>query len=86
MHWHAYVASWASRRTAWRCGFRLEGTVRQLLAHDGRRYDAWVGSLVREEPMEPRHRWRDVPVLEGDPSSPGEWPTWSRTSASGWCR
>ena len=33
---------------------------------DGRRYDAWVGSLAKGEPMEPAHRWLDVPVLEGE--------------------
>ena len=66
MHWRAYVGNWASRRTAWRLGFRVEGTVRQLLAHDGRRYDAWIGSLLKGEPMEPPHRWFDVPVLEGE--------------------
>ena len=66
MHWRAYVGNWASRRTAWRLGFRVEGTVRQLLAHDGRRYDAWTGSLLKGEPMEPPHRWYDVPVLEGE--------------------
>ena len=43
MHWRAYVGNWASRRTAWRCGFRVEGTVRRLLSANGRRYDAWVG-------------------------------------------
>jgi RimJ/RimL family protein N-acetyltransferase len=66
MHWRAYVGNWASRRTAWRCGFRVEGTVRQLLSANGRRYDAWVGSLAKGEPMEPVHRWLDVPVLEGE--------------------
>ena len=66
MHWRAYVGNWASRRTAWRCGFRVEGTVRQLLSANGRRYDAWVGSLAKGEPMEPAHRWLDVPVLEGE--------------------
>ena len=66
MHWRAYVGNWASRRTAWRLGFRVEGTVRQLLTHDGRRYDAWTGSLLKGDPMEPPHRWFDVPVLEGE--------------------
>lgn len=66
MHWRAYVGNWASRRTAWRCGFRVEGTVRQLLSANGRRYDAWVGSLTKDEPMGPAHRWLDVPVLEGE--------------------
>jgi RimJ/RimL family protein N-acetyltransferase len=66
MLWRAYVGNWASRRTAWRCGFRVEGTVRQLLSANGRRYDAWTGSLLKGEPMEPPHRWYDVPVLEGE--------------------
>jgi RimJ/RimL family protein N-acetyltransferase len=66
VHWSAYVGNWPSRRTAWRCGFRVEGTVRQLLSANGQRYDAWTGSLAKGEPMEPPHRWHDVPVLEGE--------------------
>lgn len=65
MHWRAFVDNWASRRTAWACGFRVEGTVRGLLDSPRGRYDGWVGSLVKGEPMEPAHPWRDPAVLEG---------------------
>ncbi len=65
VHWEAVAGNWPSRRTAWRVGFRVEGTVRSWLAHRGARYDAWVGSLGRDERLEPVHPWFEVPVLEG---------------------
>jgi RimJ/RimL family protein N-acetyltransferase len=65
VHWEAVAGNWPSRRAAWRVGFRVEGTVRSWLAHRGARYDAWVGSLRREERLEPAHPWFEVPVLEG---------------------
>jgi RimJ/RimL family protein N-acetyltransferase len=65
VHWEALAGNWASRRAAWRAGFRVEGTVRSWLAHRGGRYDAWVGSLRRDDPLRPAHPWFDVPVLGG---------------------
>jgi RimJ/RimL family protein N-acetyltransferase len=66
VHWQAQVGNWASRRVAWAVGFRVEGTVRRLLAHRERRVDAWVGSLCRGDDMQPVHAWLDPPVLVGD--------------------
>ncbi len=65
MLWSAYVGNWASRRVAWRLGFRFEGTVRAHLLQRGRRRDAWLATLVAGDPMEPVGRWLDVPVLTG---------------------
>lgn len=65
MLWSAYVGNWASRRVAWRLGFRIEGTVRAHLLQRGRRRDSWLATLVAGDPMEPAVRWFDVPVLEG---------------------
>jgi RimJ/RimL family protein N-acetyltransferase len=48
-HWCAHVGNTASRRVAERCGFRVEGTVRGLLAQRGKRVDGWIGSLARED-------------------------------------
>jgi RimJ/RimL family protein N-acetyltransferase len=63
MHWQAVAGNWASRRAAWRVGFRIEATLRSLLAHRGTRYDAWVGSLLRGESLEPSTVWLDAPIL-----------------------
>ena len=38
--WQAQVGNWASRRVAWACGVRVEGRVRGLLPHRGRRSTA----------------------------------------------
>lgn len=64
--WRAFTGNWASRRLAWRLGFTVEGTLRRYLPHrDGRR-DAWVGTLLKDDPRQPRSTWLDVPVLDGD--------------------
>ncbi len=51
VHWKARVGNWPSRRAATRCGFRVEGAVRGLLVQRGERYDGWIGSLCRGDPM-----------------------------------
>jgi RimJ/RimL family protein N-acetyltransferase len=63
VHWEAVAGNWASRRAAWRVGIRVEGTLRSLLHSRGTRYDAWVGSLLRGEPLEPASVWFSAPVL-----------------------
>jgi RimJ/RimL family protein N-acetyltransferase len=64
--WRAFVGNWGSRRLAWRLGFTLEGTLRSYLPHRGTLRDAWVGTLLRDDPREPRTTWLDVPELVGD--------------------
>jgi RimJ/RimL family protein N-acetyltransferase len=64
--WRANKGNWASRKLAWRLGFSFDGTVRQWLPHRGELRDGWVGTLLRDEPREPKTRWLDVPVLEAD--------------------
>ncbi len=64
-HWRAAVGNWGSRRVAWACGFRVEGTVRGLLEARGRRQDGWVGSLLAGEPMAPARPWLDAPRIHG---------------------
>ncbi|AEG44190.1 RimJ/RimL family protein N-acetyltransferase [Isoptericola variabilis J7] len=56
-HWSAYVGNWASRRVAWKLGFRFEGTLRRWALQRGARRDAWVGSLLPEDPREPSEPW-----------------------------
>ncbi len=55
--WRAFEGNWASRKVAWRLGFRIEGTVRQLLPQRGALLDAWVGTLLATDPREPAEPW-----------------------------
>jgi RimJ/RimL family protein N-acetyltransferase len=64
--WWAHVGNWASRRVAWRLGFTFEGTVRDWQPQRGELRTSWVGTLLREDPREPRTTWLDNPVVEGD--------------------
>lgn len=64
--WWANAGNWASRRLAWKLGFSFEGSVRQWLPQRGELRDGWVGTLLRDDPREPRSTWLDAPVLEGD--------------------
>ncbi|MET7773171.1 GNAT family protein [Nocardia sp. NPDC005366] len=57
MHWQAVVGNWASRKTVWRLGFRLEGTVRKLLVQPGSAQDGWIASLHRDDPRRPCEPW-----------------------------
>jgi RimJ/RimL family protein N-acetyltransferase len=63
--WRANVGNWASRRVAWRLGFTIEGTIRKDLLKRGERVDAWFGTLVAGDPVEPKTRWLHVPRLTG---------------------
>jgi RimJ/RimL family protein N-acetyltransferase len=60
--WRAKVGNTASLRVAEKCGFTLEGTLRQaLVSGDGRRVDCWVGSRLADDPPppeDPRRRLR----------------------------
>lgn len=62
--WWANRGNWASRKLAWRLGFSFDGTVRQWLPHRGELVDAWVGTLLRDDPREPRTTWLPCPVVE----------------------
>jgi RimJ/RimL family protein N-acetyltransferase len=64
--WQAFVGNWPSRRLAWRLGFAVEGTLRSYLPQRGELRDAWIGTLLAEDPREPAKTWLDVPELVGD--------------------
>jgi RimJ/RimL family protein N-acetyltransferase len=65
--WRAFTGNWSSRKAAWRLGFRIEGTLRNFLPQRGDvRRDAWVGTLLRDDPREPATTWLEVPDLVGD--------------------
>lgn len=63
----AYVAvdAWEVRHLLHAAGFSGDGMLRDWLpGPDGGRSDAWVGTLLREDPLEPPHPWLVVPELE----------------------
>lgn len=64
--WWCNRGNWPSRKLAWRLGFAVEGTVRQYLPHREEFRDAWVGTLLRDDPRQPRHPWLEVPRIVGD--------------------
>jgi RimJ/RimL family protein N-acetyltransferase len=64
--WWANDGNWPSRKVAWRLGFSFAGTVRRWLPQRGELVDAWVGSLLRDDPRWPHHPWLDVPRIEGE--------------------
>lgn len=63
--WWANRGNWASRKAAWRLGFSFDGTVRKWLPQRGVLTDAWVGTLLKGDPREPRGTWLTTPVLAG---------------------
>jgi RimJ/RimL family protein N-acetyltransferase len=63
--WRAQVGNWASRKLAWRLGFRFDGTLRSELIQRDERRDAWVGTLVATDEREPALPWFEVPTLLG---------------------
>lgn len=52
--WRAHVGNEASRKVAEACGFRVEGTVRGLCVQRGKRFDAWIGTVLRDDPRPSR--------------------------------
>ena len=64
--WLAERGNFASRRVAWRAGFRFGGVVPRWLEHRDVYPDAWIGALHRDDPREPQTSWYDVPALTGD--------------------
>ena len=64
--WRANKGNWASRKVAWRLGFSFEGTLRSWLPQRGELRDAWLGTLLRDDPREPQGTWLTVPVLVAD--------------------
>ncbi|MBB6566863.1 GNAT family N-acetyltransferase [Kribbella sandramycini] len=63
--WRAYVGNWASRRVAWKLGFRGLVVVPGEGLARGVRYDDWVATLARDEEMAPQGNWWAVPELDG---------------------
>ena len=55
--WVAAVGNWASRRVAWKCGFRVEGTLRGEVRLNEGRVPGWVGTLMPGDPCQPNEPW-----------------------------
>jgi len=55
--WRALVGNWPSRRVAWKAGFRVEGTLRSELIDRGKLADAWLGTLMKGDPLAPNEPW-----------------------------
>lgn len=64
--WWAMRGNWASRKVAWRCGFTFGGTVHRWLAEHGDYQDAWVATVHRDDPRQPRSPWWSLPRLEAE--------------------
>ncbi len=67
VEWHCTAGNWPSWRAAWRVGFTFEGAVRGGALGRGRREDDWVGTLLRDDPREPRTAWPATTVAAPSP-------------------
>ncbi|WP_329005918.1 GNAT family N-acetyltransferase [Kribbella sp. NBC_00709] len=63
--WRAFVGNYASRRVAWKAGFRGLVTIPGGGRQRGVRKDEWVASVARDEELEPQGNWWTVPELDG---------------------
>ncbi|ANC30368.1 GNAT family N-acetyltransferase [Isoptericola dokdonensis] len=59
LQWQAFTGNWASRRVAWKLGFRFEGTLRRYGAQRGTLRDSWMASLLPDDPRQPAEPWPD---------------------------
>ncbi|MFJ6397015.1 GNAT family N-acetyltransferase [Janibacter terrae] len=67
LYWFCARGNFASWRVAHACGFTHHGTLPARVALRGvGAVDAWVASLLPDQPMAPRHVWVDPPVVEAD--------------------
>ena len=69
VEWHCTAGNWASWRAAWRVGFTFEGAVRGGALGRGHREDDWVGTLLRDDPREPRTPWPATAVASPRPGT-----------------
>ena len=62
--WKAPKGNWASRKLAWRLGFTFDGVLRHSYAHRGVLGDAWIGTLLADEPRAPSTRWLEPTTIQ----------------------
>ena len=67
--WHTLLGNFASRRVAWKAGFRIAADPVWAAgppAGGSRPEQVWAGRLLPGEAMEPATRWLTAPTIEGD--------------------
>lgn len=64
--WKALKGNWASRKLAWRLGFTVDGLLRHSYDHRGTLGEAWIGTLLADEPRTPSTKWLEATTLEHD--------------------
>lgn len=57
LYWRALVPNWASRKLAWKLGFRFEAELRGFADNRGTPADLWLLSAATEEPRGPQKPW-----------------------------
>lgn len=57
LYWRAEAPNWASRKLAWKAGFRFEAELRAFGDNRGESVDQWLLSLASDEPREPQAAW-----------------------------
>lgn len=57
LYWRAVVPNWASRKLAWKLGFRFEAELRGFLDDRGTAADGWILSLARGDARAPATPW-----------------------------
>lgn len=57
LYWRAGVSNWASRKLAWKLGFRHEATIRGYFVQRGVPTDAWIMTLAAGDPGSPCGPW-----------------------------
>jgi [ribosomal protein S5]-alanine N-acetyltransferase len=65
--WRAPVGDTVARRTAWALGLTFEGVNRSgWVMDDGTLVDAWTGTLLPDDTLEPTTRWLEPIDIVGD--------------------
>ncbi|HEV7168205.1 MAG TPA: GNAT family protein [Micrococcaceae bacterium] len=57
LYWRAVVPNWASRKLAWKLGFRFDAELRGFLDDRGTAADAWILSLAHGDVGAPAAPW-----------------------------
>lgn len=64
-YWMAKVPNWASRKLAWKLGFRSPVRIDGFMEQRGASVDAWILTLAAGDPRTPTTAW-DGPPAPGD--------------------
>ena len=71
-YWMAKVPNWASRKLAWRLGFRSPVRIDGFMEQRGASVDAWILTLGAEDPRSPQAPWDGPPApAAARPEEPG---------------